>query len=114
MVNNTEQGRQAVYSSITSIALKPDQLDEAARAWQRLHGAGSAPEGLRSAHFLVDRATGQVVIVALWDGEGQARAFEQSGQVQEVHEALRPFMTAGVGAADRRVYEVLASMGQGG
>ncbi|MGH2353726.1 MAG: antibiotic biosynthesis monooxygenase family protein [Chloroflexota bacterium] len=103
-----------MYSSITTIRVQPDQLDRAARAWQELHAAGRSPDGLQRAHFLVDRATGQVVIVGLWDTEQEARAFEQSDQVRQVREALRPFLAPGAGAADRRTYEVAASVGRGG
>ena len=101
-----------MFSSITTVQVKRDQADAAARAWQEVHAAGGSPDGLRSAGYLVDRATGQVVIVALWDTEQQARAFEQSDRVRLVREALRPFVAEGVGAADRRTYEVVASVGR--
>ena len=101
-----------MHSSLTTIQVQAEQVDRAARAWQELQSGGEMPDGLRSAHFLVDRATGQVVIVALWESEQPARAFEQSGQVQRVREAVQPFLAAGAGAADRRLYEVVASVGR--
>ena len=103
-----------MHSSLTTIQVQPDKVDRAARAWQALHSGGEMPDGLRSAHFLVDRATGQVVIVGLWESEQQARAFEQSEHIRRVREALQPFLAAGAGAADRRMYEVAASVGRGG
>ena len=103
-----------MYSSITTIRMQPDQLDRSAQVWQELHAAGAAPEGLRSARYLVDRATGQVAIVALWETEQQARAFEEGEQVRRVRDALRPFLAPDAGAADRRTYEVAASLERGG
>ena len=104
-----------MFSSITKVQVKRDQADDGARAWQEVHAAGGSPDGLglQSARYLVDRVTGQVVIVALWDTEHQARAFEQSEQVWQVREALRPFVAEGVKAVDRRTYEVVANVGRG-
>ena len=100
-----------MYASITTNQMQPERLDEAAAVWRDLYPDDTRTadvQGLRGSHFLVDRATGQIAIVGLWETEVAARAFETSGAMRQRAERLAEYTT---GTPERRVYEVAASVG---
>lgn len=93
-----------MYANLTTEKLKKEKIDEAVDAWRELI-EGASPKGLKTADYLVDRETGDAVVVAFWETEADARALEESGRFEELVEKFKPYLE---GTSERKIYEVAA------
>ena len=51
-------------------------------------------KGFRKGFFVVDRNTGKTTAVSIWDTEGDARAYEASGDFEQIISHFRQIMTS--------------------
>ena len=73
-----------MFARVTTFQWKTDKLDEASKLYQEIViPAVKAQKGFRSNQLLVDRNTGNVVTVALWDSKEDMMATEESGLTRE-------------------------------
>lgn len=94
-----------MHANITIWKVRRQNFDDAASAWESLLGKQHPPEGLRRADYLLDRETGESVVVGVWETEQDARAFESTGAYQQ---AVSEVAGLYEGEPRRRVYEVAA------
>ena len=94
-----------MFARVTTMQGSPDRIDEAAR-WLQEQGVPFARQlsGIKGVHWLADRQTGKVLVVALWESEEARRASE--AQI----EPRRQETAAALGATIQGVedYEVIA------
>jgi len=73
-----------MFARTATFQWKTDKLDEAIKLYQdSIIPAVKAQKGSRSIYLLVDRNTGNVVTVALWDSKEDMMATEESGLIKE-------------------------------
>jgi hypothetical protein len=94
-----------MYASVTTAQVNLDQVDEIAPLYQRFLPTLKAAKGWRGITVLVDRSTGQGLLVGLWESEADAHLFETSGTFQ----TLLADYPAGllVGPPQRQVLDVV-------
>ena len=90
------------YNAVTTLQVKPDKLNEFIGAYKEMAQATQA-QGLKGARLLTDRTTGKVLLIAGWETEADARAFESSPAFQAAAANLAPILTA---PPTREYYEV--------
>ena len=90
------------YNAITTLQVHPDKVDEFISAYKEMARTTEA-QGLKGARLLTDRATGKVLIIAGWETEADARAFESSPAFQAAAANLATILTA---PPTREYYEV--------
>ena len=86
-----------MFARLMIAPMKIDKLDEAINIY--MDGIGPAvksQKGYVGAYLLVDRKTGKVISISLWDNEEEAIANEKSGYLQEQVVKLKEFFTAPV------------------
>jgi heme-degrading monooxygenase HmoA len=73
-----------MFARIARFQWKINMLDEAIELYQEsVIPAVKSQKGYRSIHLLVDRDTGNVVTVALWDSKEDMMTTEESGLTKE-------------------------------
>ena len=93
-----------MYAAVITVPLAPDTLEEAHRAYE----ASMLPivqqlPGFRGPQVLADRATGNLMAIALYETEADAQAAGTNAEVQQAQRQLARFMT---GTPAREVFEV--------
>ena len=93
-----------MYAAVISVPLDPATLEEAHRAYE----ADMLPivqplPGFRGLQVLADRATGNLLAIALYETEAEANAAGANAAVRQAQQHLARFMT---GSPTREVYEV--------
>ena len=73
-----------MFASVTTAQVNLDHVDELAPLYQRFLPTLQAAKGWRGISVLVDRSTGQGLLVGLWETEADARLFETSGTFQQL------------------------------
>lgn len=64
-----------MQARLTTIKVRPDQVDEAVRLWQdSVLPAAQRQPGFRGAMMLSDRATGKNLVIGLWGTEADLSA----------------------------------------
>ena len=94
-----------MFARVTTMQGSPDRIDEAARRLQEQAVPFTRQlSGVKGVHWLADRQTGKVLVVALWESEEARRASE--AQI----EPRRKETAAALGATIQSVedYEVIA------
>ncbi len=93
-----------MYAAVISVPLAPDRLEEAHRAYEAemLPIVQQLP-GFRGLQVLADRATGNLLAIALYETEVEANAAGANAAVRQAQQHLGRFMT---GTPTREVYEV--------
>jgi len=93
-----------VYVSITTLGLEQSRVSEFVAFYQRLLPFLRDVKGWQDLYLLVDHEAGEGRVLAMWETEADAYAFESSGQFRAVISQLQN--VAG-GPADRQVYDVV-------
>jgi quinol monooxygenase YgiN len=69
------------YARLTTLQADPTKLDDGARYFREwVTTTGRQQQGFQGARLLVDRTSGKVQIVTLWEGEAAAEASAQAVQ----------------------------------
>jgi heme-degrading monooxygenase HmoA len=89
-------------NAVTTVQVYPEKMDEFIRAYEEMAQATQA-QGLKGVRLLTNRSTGKALILAHWETEADAKAFESSPTFQTAAASLAPILTAPPG---REYYEV--------
>ena len=83
-----------MFARILWFQFNIDKLDEAVKQYEdRILPAMKSQKGYHGAYMLSNRKTGKGVSMTIWDGEEDAVADEQSGQLQERSSWFKDFFT---------------------
>jgi hypothetical protein len=94
-----------VFASVTLARVNLDRVDDVAPLYGRLLPQLEAAPGWRGVYVVIDRASGDGLLLGLWDTEGDAKAFEASGTFQRILDDYPPGLLAS--APSRKVGEVV-------
>ena len=93
-----------MYAAINTGQVQPEQVDEVERVVQeQLVPVLKTIPGLKRHYGMVDRSTGKVVTIIIYETEEAARSAGTSEQNRQIVENLSPFL---VSQPQRDVYEV--------
>ncbi len=94
-----------MYAAVTTVALKPNKLDEAIRTYrEQVIPLFRDIPGFQSLRLLVDRSTNTMTVVSIYDTEANAGAVPSRDVWQKALTAMHPLME---GSPNRRVSEVV-------
>jgi heme-degrading monooxygenase HmoA len=101
-----------MYSAITTIHIKPEKIDELISLYMDVSKAilpQAHSQGLRSVRLLVNRTTGKVLTVGLWETQEQAQAWDKNPAFGEALAKLEESLAA---PPSREYFEISASFGE--
>ena len=75
---------------LTTIEVKPENMDEFVRIWSDGSTDVKSFEGFKAGYLVTNRDLGKAVIVGLWETAANAAAFSSSTVFQTVMGKLRP------------------------
>lgn len=78
---------------ITTIEVKPENIDEFIRIWSEGSMDVKSFEGFKAGYLVTNRDLGKAVIVGLWETTAHAAAFSSSNVFQTVMGKLKPLAT---------------------
>ena len=97
-----------MYAAVITGQIQPGKVDEVDRLVQeRVIPSLKTIPGLKRHYGLVDRTTGEIVAVALYETEEAVRAAGNSEQFRQIIGALSSFLA---GQPQRKVYEVASEL----
>jgi heme-degrading monooxygenase HmoA len=93
-----------MFAQLTTMRCLPDQLEELAGLYeQHVLPVTQAQMGYRGLYLLLDRASGKVVALSLWDSSEDAAACQGSAQHRDQLSQLAGYLAA---TPDGEGYEV--------
>ena len=78
---------------ITTIEVKPENMDEFVRIWREGSTDVKPFNGFKEGYLITNRDLGKVAIVGLWETQADAVAFGSSNVFQTVMSKLKPLAT---------------------
>ena len=97
-----------MFTRVVSAQAQLDKLDEAINICQAMEPSWQQQKGFQGADLLVDRNTGQVLILSSWETHADLEATEASGWYQE---QVAKFAATWVAPPVRHVYEAVLHVG---
>jgi heme-degrading monooxygenase HmoA len=67
-----------MFARVSTYQFAPDQAEQGAEAFNRTAESLRQSNGIRSAYFLFDRASGKALTITLWDSEEALTASEEA------------------------------------
>jgi heme-degrading monooxygenase HmoA len=67
-----------MFARVSTYQFPPDQADQGAEAFNRATEPLRQMDGVRSAYFLLDRASGKALTITLWESEQAMTASEEA------------------------------------
>jgi len=78
---------------ITTIEVKPENMDEFVRIWNEGSTDVKSFEGFKEGYLVTNNDLGKAVIVGLWETKADAAAFSSSSVFQTVMDKLKALAT---------------------
>ena len=92
---------------ITSIDVKPENMDEFVRIWDEGSTEVKSHKGFKQGYLVTNSDLGKVAIVGLWETQADAIAFGSSNVFQTVMSKLKPLA---MNQPARELFEISAEI----
>ncbi len=93
-------------TTIGTFTVQPGKMNEVVRIWKEAVVRAKEAKGFTSARLLTDSKNNKCAILADWESEADAIAFQASGTLQKAMAPMQPFMASPL---DRNIYETSAT-----
>ncbi len=98
-----------MFARVVSVRSQLDKLDEGIAITRLMEASWQEQRGFQGATLLVERDTGQVILISNWASRADLEASEASGWYQQ---QVDKFKSAWVAPPERTIFEVAVQVAQ--